>query len=130
MTSQRKHVTQMSLAERLWIWDRVKSIPYWKKTDYTNKRLQQRRIHMLQALETVKHSEIIEYHIKDNSRRILLRGTKLYQNHVVCVVFDIDVETIITAYWNETDDTHETLNHSQYNEKINIIKEFEWKKNG
>lgn len=130
MTSQRKHTSQLSLQERLWIWDRVKSVSHWKKTEYVERRLHERRIHIRQALETLHHAEIIEYHIKDNSRRVLLRGTKPYKNHVVCAVFDIDVESLITVYWNETKDTHASLNPSRYNERIDIIKEFEWQKNG
>ena len=76
---------------------------------YTLNRLQERKISIEEVRETILSGELIEYHYVDDERRILLRSKE-----GTCVVLDVRRGRVITAYKNDPNDNHRSLNKSNY----------------
>lgn len=84
---------------------------------------------------------VIELNINKNDYgnvsdiRVLLRDKNLYrvkmldyntniesiENANLCVVYSITNNRIVTAYWNNVNDDHKTINWKRYNQYINIL---------
>jgi hypothetical protein len=79
--------------------------------------------------ETIKSfsASFLEYNVTEyrgrQSRRVLLRNNDIVrqvrvrgevQDANLCIVLDIDTCCMVTAYWNATNDHHDTLNRSRY----------------
>ena len=69
----------------------------------------------------IKNGKIIEFHVKDDNKRILVRGNCAENGRYnICVVLDIDNNRVVTAYDNLVNDKHYTLDYSKYISFVNI----------
>lgn len=118
----KKHVSQMTNAEQKRLLNLLMAVPYWKAGEHCSHRLSQRRGKLRDARDVVFNGDLIEYHNKNGSHRVLLRGSKVFRGRVMCAVFEIDTCKIITHYWNDIDDNHNTIDMSAYNKDLNILK--------
>ena len=116
--------TQMSLAEALYIYtNHINSIRKAKLTfqDHSRDRLKQKDINDREIIRTVRKGVPIEFHIVDNSPRVLFRLQRPNQTVDICVVVDILDGTIVTAFTNHTNDKHSTLREEIYNPELDVI---------
>lgn len=72
-------------------------------------RIQEKRLDVDMVRLAIIEGQLIEYHTDAGTRRILLR-----HSDGTCVVLDLDVKSIVTAYFNLPDDNHKTLDTSAY----------------
>lgn len=118
---KRKHFTSMNLKELQILKNTINSITF-KTKKYSLSRLLQRNISLQQVANTIKNGEIIEFHVVDGtSPRVLLRGQRTAYNNCVCVVVDIVDCCLVTAYKNDYDDRHDSLNTDLYIDDIDVI---------
>ena len=120
----RKLFSQMSYEEIFYLWQLVKE---WG--DNTNKikfakhsmdRVRQKNITKSEVLETIASGACIELHIKGNSPRVLLRKQRWNQTYDICTVIDVFTGTVVTAYINSTNDTHDTLHEEIYDDELDV----------
>ncbi|ALA07237.1 hypothetical protein SECTIM467_113 [Brevibacillus phage SecTim467] len=120
----RKHHTQMSSKELEFLNQYVGKVSNWSFTLYSFKRVRGRMVTKVDALRVLTEGSIVEYHQVDGKHRILYRGHFLVgRNCEVCAVFEPDTQNVITTYRNYSHDCHATLDWSQYDSKIDIIRE-------
>ena len=96
--------------------------------DYCLYKMKERKIKRQQVVKAIKNGYLIEYHFKDNSHRVLLRGRPNNNKKCVCVVLDLTKRSIITAYYNHFNDRHTTLNLSIYEENLDVLQMLSSKK--
>ena len=120
----RKLFSQMSLEEIYLMWDlvndwgtRINDIQFAK---HSMDRVRQKNITKSEVLETVASGRCIEFHIKGDSPRVLLRKQRWNQTYDICVVIDILTGTVVTAYTNHTNDSHDTLHTEIYDEDLDV----------
>lgn len=111
----------MTAAEQKRLLNLLMAVPYWKAGEHCSRRLSQRKGKLRDARDVVFNGDLIEYHYKNGSHRVLLRGTQEFRGRVMCVVFEIDTCKIITHYWNKVDDNHATIDMRAYNKDLNIL---------
>ena len=116
--------SQMSLAEVLYIHsthlNKVRDMRLTFK-EHSMDRIKQKYIGKKEVIQAVKYGKPIEFHIVDNSPRVLFRWQRPNQTWDICVVVDILTGVIITAFTNHTNDTHETLHEEIYNVELDVI---------
>lgn len=71
---------------------------------------------------TVRSGEIVEFHLVNNSCRVLLRLHKRATNYDVCVVLDVFKGVVLTVYPNLYIDKHDTLHEELYDKDLDVIK--------
>ena len=120
----RKLFSQMSLEEVYLMWDlvndwgtRTNDIQFAK---HSMDRVRQKHITKSEILETVASGKCIEFHIKGDSPRVLLRKQRWNQSYDICCVLDVLTGTIVTAYTNHSNDEHDTLHTEIYDEDLDI----------
>lgn len=108
----RKHYTQMTQAEQTSLMLAVR-IGSFVTTPYSEGRLAQRTLAptTIQALQA--YGKVIEAHKVGEDLRVLLRGKVKGQG--ACAVFSLTKGLIITAYKNDGNDHHATLDKTIYN---------------
>lgn len=117
----RKHISQMSSTELQLLEEFTEGREY-VYTPYSFSRIKDRKIKDEWVRETIKTGNIIEVHFKGYDIRILKRSKWNYNHQAICVVYSIVDDLIVTAYCNYYWDSHETLDESNYNSKLDIIK--------
>lgn len=71
-------------------------------------------------LNCFKSGDVIEvnYNLDAGDKRLLFRSKKSKsiegQKYNLCLVYSIDNNKIVTAYYNKAGDNHKTLNHGHY----------------
>lgn len=81
----------------------------WKLTQYAERRMEDRGITEVDARNAIAHGIIIEYHVKDATKRWLLRAAD-----GTCVMVDETTDEIVTVWKNKPTDPHATLNYGNY----------------
>ena len=105
----RIHATRLASKFKRELYREIAKVTEWEFTPYSLDKISKRGIPAENLSEAVAKGKVIEYHIKEGTRRVLLRcedGT--------CAVVDLDEQTIITAYKNNADFKHPNLNRSKY----------------
>ena len=118
----RKHRSQMSPAEINFTEKLVHGITEWNfAVDHILDRMAQKHITKQDVLDTLKHGEVVEV----NSRgRVVLRLRVKYNATMkrgTCVVVSIANKVLVTAWFNNERDHHDTLDRSEYNWNVNVI---------
>ena len=94
-------------------------------SSHTRERMEQRHIPLQQVLDVFYHidkAKIILLHFTYNRCTVLLRKrVSKYQD--VCVCYDINRNTVISAYYNQHDDFHATRKMEFVSNKIEVAKE-------
>ena len=107
----RKHFTQFSADESGFIhgFIRKRVQPLVHGSAHFYDRAGDRHITLADAAETLRTGSVIEIHNDRGEWRALVRsriGT--------CVVVSLESNLVLTVYYNNPTDNHETLNHSLY----------------
>ena len=94
-------------------------------SDHALERMEQRKIPMQKVLDVFYHIDkvkIILLHFTYNRCTVLLRKrVSKYQD--VCVCYDINRNTVISAYYNQHNDFHATRKMEYVSNKIEVAKE-------
>lgn len=93
------HANHLSPVSRKKLLGQIAAVQKWKFTYHALENVQKRGISLEELSQAVAKGDIIEYHTKRGTNRVLLK----YEDGT-CVVVDLDLETIITAYKNTTSD--------------------------
>lgn len=120
MQKKRKHISQMSYEEQEALVNLVNHTIF-SFCDYCFYKMKKRKIKRKQVVKAIKNGYLIEYHFKDNSHRVLLRGRPNNSRKCVCVVLDLTNRNIVTTYYNNFNSRHTTLNLSIYDENLDVL---------
>jgi hypothetical protein len=109
---KRKHYTQMSQDETVAVMRAVRLNTY-TLSPHALDRMRQKRVTMEQITVMLGYGKVIEVH-NNNEReiRVLMRG-KVGGKWCNAVV-SLTTKKVVSCWWNEFDDTHRTLDKSQY----------------
>lgn len=133
---EKKHYTQLSKEELIYLKKKIYSIrnikPSWHLVEKNDILIRKSDI-----LKVLRDSEIkdliIEYNVTPNfhgvDKRVVLRSREEYTvdtgDNVVqcnlCFVISILKGEIITAYYNNINDNHETINWARYNKDLKVF---------
>ena len=94
-------------------------------SDHALERMEQRKIPMQKVLDVFYHidkAKIILLHFTYNRCTVLLRK-RISKYQDVCVCYDINRNTVISAYYNQHDDFHATRKMEFVSNKIEVAKE-------
>ena len=91
------------------LYKEVSTVPKWGFTTYALDKISKRDIPVESLSHTVVKGRLIEYHTKEDTRRVLLRN-----EDGTCAVVDLDKQTIITAYKNKPNYNHPNLDQTKY----------------
>lgn len=126
----KKHISQMSPSEINLLEKRrrelLKNPKPFRCSKHFLKNSEKRGISMAESIETVKKGYIIEYHERISRRRvidkrILIWSHKVYKNRYnLFVVCSLWYKSLITAYYNNKNDHHRTLDYSNYDNRCRI----------
>jgi hypothetical protein len=122
MERRRKHHKQMSVEELVYLRALLDSLPDLPLRRHAEYRRKERRLTPENIYNAVKHGLIIEAHNNvKNDIRILLRHNLENEAYAVCAVVSLRKQDIVTAYVNEQNDHHPTLNWALYTWKTNLL---------
>lgn len=96
----------------------------WVFTDHSLIKFRKRNIKLNHFLTLWEKHNLIEYHKKGDSHRILLRGQVPHQKRHVCSVFDITDKKIVTCWTSWEHNNHDNLVESEYMRDFNILDGF------
>lgn len=124
MTNQRKHATQMTDRERALVSNYVHSIGHWDGLN--NPHLRERKVKWnltdAEIIEAIKSGEVIEAHANNAPDiRVVLRRTIGMRDVCVCVSAN---QRVVTAWINNTNDTHGTLRLADYQWHVDLANVF------
>lgn len=121
----KKHISQMSPSEIDLLENKRRCLLYSNRPFRYSKHFldnaYKRGISKRDAKETVIQGEIIEFHDrcvngKIIDKRVLIRSKKIYKKcYHLCVVYSLWYKSLITAYYNDKNDHHPTLDYTNYN---------------
>lgn len=118
MDNKRKHYTQMSPDETQAILNAVRSNTY-TPLPHARERMNQKRVNESQINVMLGYGKVIEVHNNTVSEiRVLMRG-KVAGKWCNAVV-SLTTKCIVTCFWNELNDTHRTLDRSQYKWSVDL----------
>lgn len=123
----KKHVSQMNELEKDFLMRKFQEVAKrdWSFTDYSQGKFDARKIDPAHFLTLWRgDAELIEYHKKKGTNRILLRGKAIHKGSQVCAVFSVDEMTIVTVYLNYYNNTHDNLRTEFYNKDLNVLEAY------
>lgn len=124
MTNQRKHVTQMTQAERQAVTAFVRSRSNWSGLDnpHIRERKSKRSVTDADILSAIRLGNIIEAHANNYPA---IRFVTRYQlgKRCICVCAAMHGD-IVTVWVNNPGDNHKTLNRSEYQWRVNLTSVF------
>jgi hypothetical protein len=116
---ERKHRTQFTEAEIVYTETLVHGIREWDfSKDHVLERMAEKKISKADLVNTLTWGEVIE--VNDRGRVVL--RLKNGKRKGVCVVASIADRVLVTAWYNKPTDNHATLNESEYQWKVDVIK--------
>ena len=136
---RKKHVSQMSEYELHRLCRRIKGLKRLRASSHLSQKVKRKEISFTydmiwDVLKNIHKSHIIEYNLtmfnEQEESRVLLRTHKSYPVQIdgkgevrcnLCFVLSLNRGNIITAYWNEVDDNHTTINLERYDENLKIV---------
>lgn len=110
---KRKHRSQMTWAEIRLVETAIRNFGQYKTTAHTEVRMAQKRVTMNEALDTLRHGELIEVHNNNGTDVRALMQWDSTKDKVSVVVSVVSGE-IITVWRNAADDNHATRDMSKY----------------
>lgn len=129
---EKKHITQMTKDEVMAITNKLYSlnIGQTKLSFHLQEKLdsEELSIYKSQMVRLLLDFEIIEYNNTRGQSRVLLRGLSKEDTLVdgvikksnLCIVWNLDTNNIVTAYWNCISDNHNTIDLRRYNANLKI----------
>jgi hypothetical protein len=128
VTNQRKHVTQMSTSQREAIERYAHTIPQWSGLHNAHVQARKAKWGVTDAdiLNALWNGEAIEAHANDAPDiRFIMRHVN--NTRAICVCASMR-GTVVTVWVNRAGDNHYTLDHSQYQWRINLESVFNTRK--
>lgn len=127
---KRKHVSQMSVQEKDFIWKRLKGVKEtdWKVVDHALERIGEKgiRVTIKDLVTTIYNAELIEYKTIDKwngvQERVVLRSKSVVnRNFNIHVVYNLTEKCIVTVWMNRIKDRHKTLDWSIYDAELKVL---------
>lgn len=118
----KKHINAFTANERALVQKKLQDIKSTEKCQHCIDRMQEKNISSEEMMRVFQSYEIIEYHQRNDSHRILIRGKKKEKGRNICLVVELDTGNIITTYANHSMDNHKTLRYEEYDNSIDLIK--------
>lgn len=118
----KKHISAFTPAEKTMVISRLQAVKSLEKCQHCIDRMDEKRISSDEMMRVFSQFDIIEYHQKNNSHRILIRGKTNERGRNICLVVDIYTGSIVTTYANRFDDHHSTLRHEEYDWNVDLEK--------
>ena len=118
--NRRKHATQMTATERLHLTCLVHLLGQRGLNGHSLDRCREKGITLAEVQHVLKTGQVIEVH--ENFRpdvRAVVRGTT--GTHDVCVVLSLCDREVKTVWFNNSLDTHRTLDYSQYQWQVDGV---------
>lgn len=115
---QRKHVSTMRHKEK----HMLKKIVRQNKFVFSKhciRRTIQRRVMVTDIMRTIRRGHIVEFHVVDDSLRVLLRGQANDHDRCPCVVLNVGTKEVVTVYHNYK------YNHHQYSKRTLYTKDLD-----
>jgi hypothetical protein len=125
MSSVRKHYSQLSSQESTFLWRQLLEVEKWNPSNHFKDKLYERGGELEAILDALHESSIVEYHLRNNFSRVLVRSVRAFNGYVPCIVFQPKTKTIITMYWNHERDNHSTINMGAYTKEIDVFSSWE-----
>jgi len=123
----KKHYTQMDQLESDFLMRKFFEIDQqeWSFTSYCVTRFNERKIDAEHFLSLFNSDvQLIEYHMKHNSNRILLRSKAIHEGYQVCAVFNLTDKRIVTVYTNKITNQHNRLKKEFYNPNLDVFSKY------
>lgn len=123
----KKHITQMNDLEKDFLMRKFHAVSKreWTFTGYSQERFDKRGIDPKHFLTLWRGDvELIEYHKKNGTNRILLRSKAIHKGSQVCAVFSIEDKAIITSYLNYHENKHEQLREEFYDKHLDVLQTY------
>ena len=136
VNQQKKHYTQMSKEELAFLKNQIQNIkdikPSWHLENKTSIKYKMEDIFKV-VNDLDLENRIIEFNTTPSRRtldkRVLLRSKEVYSvdingkqtNCNLCFVISIKSHELITVYYNEYNDFHNTIDWKRYDENLKII---------
>lgn len=136
---RKKHVSQMSEYELHRLCRRIKGVKRIRVSRHLKQKVENKEVSFTYSmiwdvLNNIHKTHVVEYnrtsfYDKEESR-VLLRTQKSYPVKIdeigevrcnLCFVLSINRGNIVTAYWNEVDDNHTTINLERYDENLKMV---------
>lgn len=121
----KKHITQMNELEQDFLLREFFSTKQqeWSFTDYSRARFDERKVDAIhfRSLFTHGNVQLIEFHQKNGTNRILLRSKTIHKGFQVCAVFNLTSKTVTTVYLNRVTNQHQDIRWEFYNAKLDIL---------
>lgn len=119
--NQRKHVSQMSLAERQTLESYAHGLSYrWQSNPHVEQRMIEKRITEAELTQALHNGQIIECHANNYPEiRFVLRYTIGKRSICACASHRGNV---VTVWANNASDNHKSLDASQYQWKTDLIR--------
>ena len=115
---KRKHYTQMTQDETVAVLNAVRRNTY-TLSGHALDRMNQKRVTETQINTMLGYGKVIEVHNNVASEiRVLMRG-KVAGKWCNAVV-SLTTKQVVTCFWNELNDTHRTLDKSQYKWTVDL----------
>lgn len=124
----KKHVKHMNELEKEFLMRQFRAVgkTEWTFTPHALEQFENKGVdptHFLTIFEA--ESQLIEYHKKNGSNRILLRGkTTDSKGYQACVVFAPEDKSIVTVWLNHCTNQHQKLKEEFYDENIDVLKQY------
>jgi len=114
----RKHIQQMSKAESAFIhgWLRSSKREYTGTAHYTD-RASERHFTFQDVVQAVRTGLVVEVH---NDKALALRAV-VRDSKGTCVVVELTSQRIISVYYNDPEDKHDTINWAPYRWNQDIV---------
>ena len=133
---EKKHYTQLSEEELSYLEDSIYSLgritPSWHLVEKNNLLIKKNDILKILKDPNIKDL-IVEYNVTSSSKnvdkRVLLRSRDVYMVDIdksatecnLCFVISIIKGEVVTAYYNEIDDDHKTIDWNRYNKDLKVF---------
>lgn len=135
---EKKHYTQFTNEESLYLQEKIRSLDTSKLKVSNHLSLKSTVSYDIgDIIATMRSDDLTDIIIEFNStkkfdhtdKRVLLRSKKVYDVEVdgnikkcnLCFVISLLKNELITVYYNEYKDNHDTINWYRYNENLKII---------
>lgn len=116
---QRKHVSTMKHKEKHVLRKIVKQGNF-VFSNHCIRRTMQRRVRVSDIMKTIRQGRIVEFHVVDDSLRVLLRGQANKQDKCPCVVLNVSTNEVVTVYHNYKYNHHQYSKHTLYTSELDI----------
>lgn len=133
---RKKHISQMTKLDIEIIQEHIRNLRSLYASKHVIEKIKYDNLFftsdmVVEVIENIDEQHIIEYNITRfrgrNDSRVLLRSDKVYPVSIIdkgvvycnlCFVLSLDSGELVTVYWNDCNDNHQTINYERYDEQL------------